>query len=114
MRATTDKDYIDARDAALMAASQELYARTEARMSEMETRLLHAMADMHKWVAGIVIAGITVTTSVMAYMQNSTLNQMQAALGRMQTEIRRIQTPPAPAPAPPVIIYAQPAPPQPR
>jgi hypothetical protein len=120
MRATTEKDYIDARDAALMSALQEYSARTDTRLAEMEARVLRALNDMQKWVAGIVLAGVTVSTSVTAYMQSSNTHQMQAffiqtqaSLSQMQTEIRKIQqTPSQPPPqSAPIIIYPQAPPP---
>ncbi|MFS2002599.1 hypothetical protein ACEN9F_03140 [Duganella sp. CT11-25] len=119
MRATTDKDYIDARDAALMTALREqsaLYdahraeqsAMDQAYRAEMEARWNRTLTDLYKWVAGIVLAGVTVSTSVTGYMLNS-------ALGQLQTEIRKIQQAPSPSPQPapppaPIIIYPPPAP----
>lgn len=87
------KDYIDAKDQSISADARQYYAMTEARLAEMdarvvnrlaemETRLVSGQAEVLKWCVGIMIASITitttVTTSVSVYLYTSTANRVDA------------------------------------
>jgi hypothetical protein len=97
------KDYIDAKDQVIMAGADKYYAMTEARLAEMdarvvnrlaemETRLLRGQAEMIKWCVGIVFAGMTINISVSAYFYSSTLNRVEA----LAQEVRALRTAPPP------------------
>ncbi|MHA4871513.1 hypothetical protein ACXZ1M_27875 [Duganella sp. PWIR1] len=115
------KDYIDAKDESISTEARQYYALTEARLAEMdarvvnrlaemETRLVRGQADMEtrlvrgqaevlKWCVGIMIAGITitttVTTSVSVYLYNSTLNRVDAVARQVEVlsqEVRALRT----------------------
>jgi uncharacterized protein YmfQ (DUF2313 family) len=103
------KDYVDAKVNTIAAQSREYYAMTEARLAEMdarvvnrlaemETRLLRGQAEVLKWCIGIMLTGLaiimTVTTSISVYLYTSTQGQIQSlaqnvdALGR---EVRALR-----------------------
>jgi urease accessory protein UreF len=103
------KDYIDAKDEALTAEVRQYYAMTEARLTEMdarvvnrlaemETRLLRGQAEILKWCVGVVFAGMTINISVSAYLYSSTQSQisslqtqMSATQAQMQELIREVR-----------------------
>jgi hypothetical protein len=104
------KDYIDAKDESISTEARQYYAMTEARLAEMdarvvnrlaemETRLVRGQAEVLKWCVGIMIAGITitttVTTSVSVYLYNSTLNRVDAVARQVEVlsqEVRALRT----------------------
>jgi hypothetical protein len=114
MSAATDKDYIDAKvqaatarmesgaqntNAELIATLKDYQtefrqanAASNARMdiivAQFEANLQRALSETIKWVAGTVIAGVAVSTSVTAFLISNTGQK--------------------PAPLQPIVIYAAP------
>lgn len=106
MRPLTDKAYIDAQDNAILAtvgerlttldskydtrltsvehAIENLRNEMGVKFAELELRVTRALAENQRWVVGAVLAGVTLSTSISAYMQASTLNQLQTAIRQLQ------------------------------
>jgi hypothetical protein len=99
------KDYIDAKDDAIIAGVREYYAMTEARLAEMDARVVNRLAEMEtrlvrgqgevlKWCVGIVFAGLTINTSISAYLYTSTQSQIQTlavSVDALAREVRALE-----------------------
>jgi hypothetical protein len=134
MRPLTEKAYIDAKDDAILASVREQLAardhaidnsrndmtaklaeaeaKSAARLAEADAKSTRALAAQQRWMVVVVLAGITLSTSISAYMQASTLTQIQILSRQVEQLAARIPTswPSAPAPqAPPapIIVYPQ-------
>ncbi len=110
MRATTDKDYIDARleataarlegvvreneaqlktlEQTLQSTAQSLRADYAAQSAQLEANFHRAQSEMIKWVAATCIGSSALTIAAMSFLLSN-------------------YTPKTPAP---IIVYAQPAP----
>jgi hypothetical protein len=104
MRATTDKDYIDAKleataarlegavrenEAQIKALEQSVRADLAAQSAQLEANFHRTQSEIIKWVAATCIGSSALTIAAMSFMLST-------------------YTPKSPAP---IIVYAQPAPP---
>lgn len=78
------KDYVDARDDAITAGVQQYFANTDARLAEMETRLVRGQAEMIKWCVGVIFAGMTINISVSAYLYSATAGRLDEVVHRVE------------------------------
>jgi len=131
----TEKAYVDAKDDAILASVREQLAardhaidssrndmtaklaeaeaKSTARLAEAEVKSIRALAAQQRWMVAAILAGITLSTSISAYLQASTLTQIQILSRQVEQIAARIPSswPSAPAPPTPIIIYPQVQPP---
>lgn len=99
MDTPSTKDYVDAKVEILATEAREYYAKTDARLAEMdarvvtrisdmENRVMRGQAEMIKWCVGIVFAGMTINISVSAYLYTSVLNRVDG----LAQEVRALRT----------------------